>query len=149
MNIDKYYLDIATTVAARSSCLKKHYGAVVVKNNEIISTGYNGPPRGEAHCDHCTKFGNDKDIKEYGSCPAVHAEQNAIISAARRDMIGSTLYLAGIVPNTGECIIAEPCEICLRLIKNSGIDRVVNADGTLFQRDDAGILRRVNKWGTL
>ena len=143
MDLDKYYLSIAAAVAARSSCLKKHYGAVIVKNNEVLSSGYNGPPRGEDHCTYCTKVGEDKDIGEYSTCPAVHAEQNAIISAARRDMIGSTLYLAGYRPTSGEIVTAEPCEICLRLIKNSGIDRVVNANGTLYQRDDNGILRRV------
>ena len=143
MTIDKYYLNIAEVVASRSSCLKKHYGAVIVKNNEVLSSGYNGPPRGEEHCTCCTKVGDDKDLGEYSTCPAVHAEQNAIISAARRDMIGSILYLAGYRSDTYEAVAAEPCEICLRLIKNSGIDRVVNANGTLYRRDGTGILRRV------
>ena len=92
---DEYYLQIADAVSIKSKCLKKHYGAIIVKNNEIISTGFNGPARGEDHCAKCTKVGSDKDIVEYSSCPAIHAEQNAIISASRQEMLGSTLYLSG------------------------------------------------------
>ena len=75
---DEYYLQIADAVSIKSKCLKKHYGAIIVKNNEIISTGFNGPARGEDHCVKCTKVGSDKDMIEYSSCPAIHAEMNCI-----------------------------------------------------------------------
>lgn len=125
MDKQEYYLGIASAVAAKSTCLKKHYGAVIVKNNEIIATGYNGPPRGEKHCAECTKSGCGKDMEEYMTCPAVHAEMNAIISAARRDMIDSDLYLSGIDAVSQKEIDPKPCKICERLIKNAGIARVI------------------------
>lgn len=138
---DKYYLDIALAVAARSSCLKKKYGAVIVNNDIIISTGYNGPARGEPHCKVCTKIDCDKDITEYLSCKSVHAEQNAIIAAARVDMMGGILYLAG-VDAEGNEVAAEPCEICLRLIKNSGIEKVINKNGVLYARDNNLLIKQ-------
>ena len=145
---DEYYLQIADAVSIKSKCLKKHYGAIIVKNNEIISTGFNGPARGEAHCTKCTKVGSDKDVVEYSSCPAIHAEQNAIISASRQEMLGSVLYLSGrdvsgSIDEIGLPIAARPCEICLRLIKNAGIEKVVNKNGVIYQRDSEGILREV------
>lgn len=128
LNKDHYYLSIALAVAARSTCLRKRYGAVIVKNDEIIATGYNGAPRGEPNC--CDTGICARREYSHGEgylvCPAVHAEQNAIISASRNDMIGSTLYLACIdTPNP------KPCEICRRMIKNSGITRVVTAEGEI------------------
>ena len=145
---DEYYLQIADAVSIKSKCLKKHYGAIIVKNNEIISTGFNGPARGEAHCTKCTKVGSDKDVVEYSSCPAIHAEQNAIISASRQEMLGSVLYLSGrdvsgSIDEIGLPIAARPCEICLRLIKNAGIEKVINKSGVIYQRDSKGILREV------
>ena len=145
---DEYYLQIADAVSIKSKCLKKHYGAIIVKNNEIISTGFNGPARGEAHCTKCTKVGSDKDVVEYSSCPAIHAEQNAIISASRQEMLGSVLYLSGrdvsgTIEEIGLPIAARPCEICLRLIKNAGIEKVINKNGVIYQRDSEGILREV------
>ena len=145
---DEYYLQIADAVSIKSKCLKKHYGAIIVKNNELISTGFNGPARGEAHCTKCTKVGSDKDVVEYSSCPAIHAEQNAIISASRQEMLGSTLYLSGrdvsgSIDEIGLPIVARPCEICLRLIKNAGIEKVINKNGVIYQRDSEGILREV------
>ena len=145
---DEYYLQIADAVSIKSKCLKKHYGAIIVKNNEIISTGFNGPARGEDHCVKCTKVGSDKDIVEYSSCPAIHAEQNAIISASRQEMLGSVLYLSGrdvsgSIDEIGLPIAARPCEICIRLIKNAGIDKVINKSGVIYQRDSEGILREV------
>ena len=145
---DEYYLQIADAVSIKSKCLKKHYGAIIVKNNEIISTGFNGPARGEDHCLKCTKVGSDKDIIEYSSCPAIHAEMNCIISASRQEMLGSTLYLSGrdvsgSIDEIGLPIAARPCEICLRLIKNAGIDKVINKSGVIYQRDSEGILREV------
>ena len=145
---DEYYLQIADAVSIKSKCLKKHYGAIIVKNNELISTGFNGPARGEAHCTKCTKVGSDKDVVEYSSCPAIHAEQNAIISASRQEMLGSVLYLSGrdvsgTIEEIGLPIAARPCEICLRLIKNAGIEKVINKNGVIYQRDSEGILREV------
>ena len=143
MTKDEYYLGIALAVAKKSTCLKKQYGAVIVKNDEIVSTGYNGPVRGEPHCTKCTKVSCDKDMLEYSSCPACHAEMNCIISASRDEMLGATLYLAGYITYTGEeNLNVEPCEICLRLIKNAGIDRVVTNNGVLYIRDSNGILRK-------
>lgn len=125
-----YYLSIAREVAARSTCIRRQYGAVIVREDEIISTGYNGAPRGEANCcdtGECWREAhNIPHGQQYEKCVAVHAEMNAIISAARRDMIGGTLYLVGFDGDTP--IRAEPCEICRRLIKNAGIGAVVVRD---------------------
>ena len=145
---DEYYLQIADAVSLKSKCLKKHYGAIIVKNNEIISTGFNGPARGEDHCVKCTKVGSDKDMIEYSRCPAIHAEMNCIISASRQEMLGSVLYLSGrdvsgAIDEIGLPIAARPCEICLRLIKNAGIDKVINKNGVIYQRDSKGILKEV------
>ena len=144
MTKNEYYLDFALTVAKKSTCLKKHYGAVIVNNDEIVSTGFNGPARNEPHCETCTKKQGNGDMDEYCSCPAIHAEMNAIISAARRDMVGADIYLAGFdVRTNDEHKEAWPCEICLRLIKNSGINRIINRTGIIYQRDEkTGILDR-------
>ena len=144
-SLDEYYLDIAKAVSERSTCLKKHYGAVVVSDGQIISTGYNNPPRGEAHCAVCTKCDNGKDMATFETCPAVHAEMNTLLSASRKDMIGADLYLAGYDVKTGEAVEcpAWPCEICLRLIKNAGINRIINSKGVIFMRSDDGILRQI------
>lgn len=143
MTKDEYYLGIALAVAKKSACLKKQHGAVIVKNDEIVSTGYNGNCRGEPHCLTCTKVKINKDEAEYLTCKSVHAEMNAIISASRNEMLGATLYLAGYITSTGEeNLNVEPCEICLRLIKNAGIDKVVTVNGVIYQRDSQGILRR-------
>ena len=143
MTKDEYYLGIALAVAKKSTCLKKQYGAVIVKNDTILSTGYNGNCRGEPHCVKCSKIACNKDEAEYSTCKSVHAEMNAIISASRNEMLGATLYLAGYISSTGEeNLNVEPCEICLRLIKNAGIDRVVTNNGVLYIRDSNGILRK-------
>ena len=143
MTKDEYYLGIALAVAKKSACLKKQYGAVIVKNDEIVSTGYNGNCRGEPHCIKCSKIDCNKDEAEYSTCKSVHAEMNAIISASRNEMLGATLYLAGYITSTGEeNLNVEPCEICLRLIKNAGIDRVVTNNGVLYIRDSNSILRK-------
>ena len=145
MTKDEYYLGIALAVAKKSNCLKKQYGAVLVKNDQVLATGYNGPVRGEPHCTKCTKVSCDKDMLEYSSCPACHAEMNCIISVSRDEMLGATLYLAGYITSTGEeNLNVEPCEICLRLIKNAGIDRVVTNNGVLYIRDSNGILKKYN-----
>jgi dCMP deaminase len=110
-------------VAQRSTCIRRQYGAVIVKNDEIIATGYNGSPRGEENCcdrGQCWREANNIPHGErYEACRSVHAEQNAIISASRSDLIGSTMYLVGF--ENGKPIQAIPCDICARLIKNAGI----------------------------
>jgi dCMP deaminase len=145
--LDEYYIEIAKAVSLRSICSKKHYGAVIVKNGTILSTGYNGTPRGEDHCGYCTKASGNGDMQEYLSCPAVHAEMNAIISASRNDMLGADLYLAGYDVKTGVPIECEawPCEICLRLIKNAGIERIINNKGVIYMRSDDGILYQIKE----
>lgn len=133
--IDKhtYYLNIAKHVAKRGTCLRTNYGAVIVKNDEIISTGYTGAPRGEPNCNEigkCVRIEqNIPSGQRYELCKSVHAEMNAIISASRRDMCGATLYLYGWdVQNNCEKIGPKPCTICERLIKNAGINCVITFD---------------------
>lgn len=127
---DDYYLGIAEAVAKRSTCIRRQYGAVIVKNDEIISTGYNGAPRNMDNCinlQYCYRETNNiPHGKEYESCVAVHAEQNAIISASRRDMIGSTLYLVGFdMSGRLDATDVAPCKICEKMIINAGIERIV------------------------
>ena len=133
--IDKenYYLDIAETVLERSTCLRRCYGAIIVKNDEIVSTGYNGAPRGRKNCmdlGYCTREAmNIPSGERYELCRSVHAEMNAIISAARRDTLGSTMYLAG-RQASGELLRhATSCSMCRRLIINAGIERMVIRTG--------------------
>ena len=130
--IDKenYYLDIAGTVLERSTCLRRRYGAIIVKHDEIISTGYNGAPRGRKNCmdlGYCTRAAmNIPSGERYELCRSVHAEANAIISAARSEVLGATLYMVCKDPKTGELIPGSTsCSMCRRLIINAGIGRVV------------------------
>ena len=134
--IDKenYYLDIAETVLERSTCLRRCYGAIIVKNDEIVSTGYNGAPRGRKNCidlGYCTREAmNIPSGERYELCRSVHAEMNAIISAARRYTLGATLYLAGREAATGELLRhATSCSMCRRHIINAGIERVIIRTG--------------------
>ena len=125
-----YYLDIADSVLERSTCLRRKYGAIIVRNDEIISTGYNGAPRGRRNCSdlgHCTRETlRIPSGERYELCRSVHAEANAIISASRRDMIGASIYLVGRDARTGELLHdAMSCSMCKRQIINAGIDRVV------------------------
>lgn len=123
---DNYYLEIAKAVSLRSTCLRRQYGAVIVKDDRIISTGYNGSSRGEKNCCDegvCWREANGIPHGErYEMCVAVHAEDNAI-SQAGRDAIGATLYLAGF--EDGKVIDAFPCLMCERKIRNAGISTVV------------------------
>lgn len=126
---DMYYLGIAETVLERSTCLRRMYGAIVVNHDETVSTGYNGSARGEKNCldlGYCERerLGVAKG-ERYELCVAVHAEQNAIISASRKEMLGGTLYIVGKEVSTGAYANPAPCLICMRMIKNSGISRVV------------------------
>ena len=127
---ENYYLDIAETVLERATCLRRVYGAIIVNNDEIISTGYNGAPRGRANCvdlGYCSREALRVPRGErYELCRSVHAEANAIISASRRDMVGGTLYLVGRDAQTGELLgDATSCSMCRRLIINAGLERVV------------------------
>ena len=132
MSKTEHYLEIALVVSKRSTCLKRHYGAVIVNNDEIISTGYNGNPRGEDNCcdrGTCKRMDVPSNSGDYSDCFSVHAEQNAMISASRNEMIGSTIYLAGeMFANDSwiEIENAEPCPICFRMIKNSGIKTIIS-----------------------
>lgn len=128
-----YYLDIAQTVAERSTCLRKSFGSIIVKNDTIISTGYNGAPRGRKNCsDLCMCMRDELNIprgERYELCRSVHAEANAIIAAPRDQMLGSTLYLScidskegGLVPGTSSCMM------CKKLVINAGIEKVVIRD---------------------
>ena len=128
---ENYYLDIAETVLRRATCLRRVYGAIIVKNDEIISTGYNGAPRGRKNCSdlgYCTKKKLLPDQRHggYDACRAVHSEQNAIISAARKDMIGSIMYLVGKRTDNSQYEEgAMSCQTCRKLIINAGIEKVV------------------------
>ena len=133
--IDKenYYLDIAETVLERSTCLRRCYGAIIVKNDEIVSTGYNGAPRGRKNCmdmGYCAREAmNVPSGERYELCRSVHAEANAIISAARRDTIGATIYMACIDPASGKLIPdSSSCSMCRRLIINAGVERIIIRD---------------------
>ena len=131
---ENYDLDIAETVLERATCLRRVYGAIIVTNDEIISTGYNGAPRGRANCSglgYCSREALRVPRGErYELCRSVHAEANAIISAARRDMVGGTLYLAGKDALTGEILSdATSCAMCRRMIINAGLEKVVIRTG--------------------
>ena len=128
-----YYLDIADTVAARSTCLRRRYGAVIVNHDQIVSTGYVGAPRGRQNCcDLGTCVREQLKIprgERYELCRSVHAEMNAVISASRDQMIGGTLYLVGREVTTGEYVKnSVSCSLCKRVIINSGIERVIIRD---------------------
>lgn len=125
-----YYLDIAETVLERGTCLRRKFGAIIVHNDEIVSTGYTGAARGLANCvdlGYCTREKlNVPRGQRYELCRSVHAEANAIISASRKDMIGSTIYLACHDAKTNELFgDVEPCSMCKRLIINAGIETVI------------------------
>ena len=120
-----YYLDIAESVMTRGTCLRRNYGAIIVKNDQIISTGYVGAPRGRKNCSdmgYCVREKLQVPRGErYELCRSVHAEANAIISASRSEMIGSTLYLAGTDAKTGKYVAeAMCCSMCKRMVINAG-----------------------------
>ena len=141
-----YYLDLADVVSQRGTCLRKRYGAVIVKNDEVISTGYVGAPRGRKNCSdlgYCIRQKmNIPRGERYELCRSVHAEANAIISASRDKMIHSTLYLSGREMETGEYVKqASCCSMCKRMVINAGIDRVVVRDSDSEYR-----IIDVNEW---
>lgn len=143
---ENYYLDIAETVLERSTCLRLHYGAIIVRADEIISTGYNGAPRGRKNC--CDVGGCTREIlnipsgERYELCRSVHAEANAIISAARSETIGATLYLACKDAKTNELVGGRSsCSMCRRLIINAGIEKVV-----IRETKEKYTVVNVNEW---
>lgn len=128
-----YYLDIAETVLARSTCLRKQYGAIIVNNDEIISTGYTGAPRGRKNCSDLGRcIRQELNIprgERYEVCRSVHAEANAIISAPRNEMLGATLYLCGKEVSSGAYVEnSNSCSMCKRMIINAGIKTVIIRD---------------------
>ena len=140
--IDKinYYLDIAEATLERATCLRKKWGAVIVKNDEIISTGYNGAPRGRKNCTdlgYCIREQlNIPRGERYELCRSVHAEQNAIISATRKDMIGSTMYIVGKDVKTCDYVEnSSSCSMCKRAVINAGIEKVIVRDSKTKYRE--------------
>lgn len=130
---ENYYLDIAQTVAERSTCLRKKYGAIIVKNDVIVSTGYNGAPRGRKNCSDLQVCMRDKlNIprgERYEMCRSVHSEANAIIAAPREQMLGSTLYMVCVSPEDGSLVAGtNSCMMCKRMIINAGIEKVIIRD---------------------
>ncbi len=130
---DEYYLNIASEVSQRSTCLRRKYGAVIVQSDQILSTGYCGAPRGTVNCidiNFCLREErNAKPGEHYEWCRSVHAEQNAILHSNRFDMLNSKLYLVGIDVKTGMTMTnAKPCKLCIRMIINSGIAQVITYD---------------------
>ncbi len=143
---ENYYLDIAETVAERSTCIRKKYGAIIVKNDVILSTGYNGAPRGRKNCNELGQCMRDKlNIprgERYEMCRSIHSEANAIINAARDQMLGATLYMACIDPNDHSLVAGtSSCMMCKRMIINAGIERVIIRDTVTDYR-----IVEVNDW---
>jgi dCMP deaminase len=133
-----YYLNIALDVASRGTCLRRNYGAVIVKDDAIVSTGYSGAARGLPNC--CDLGVCEREIRNvppgerYELCRSVHAEMNAIVNAGRDKTLGATLYLAGYDVKSGELVDAEPCFLCKRIILNAGIYKVIcrSQDGSFW-----------------
>ena len=144
---DEYYIGIADAVLKRSTCLRRHYGAVLVKNDEIVATGYNGAPRGEMNCcdrEYCEREAQGVAKGErYELCVAIHAEDNAITSAGRDKANGGTLYIVG--RNSSDNTYASPCPcmMCRRKIVNAGIKRVVG----LFNNNGVTSIREIDVSG--
>ena len=142
-----YYLDIAETVASRGTCLRRNFGAIIVKNDQIVSTGYVGAPRGRENCSelgYCTRSKlNVPRGERYELCRSVHAEMNAIIHASREQMLGATLYLVGKEYDTGEYVRnACPCSMCTRLIINAGISTVIIRD----DKEEFRVINVADEW---
>lgn len=136
----EYYLGIAEAVSKRSTCLRRKYGAVIVNHDEIVSTGYNGAPRGEANCcDTGICVREEMNIpkgERYELCVGVHAEQNAMLSASRKEMEGARIYIVGTEAD-GSYADPNPCLICARMLKNSGVEQFIGrgTDGNIIAKD--------------
>ena len=128
-----YYLDLAEVVSRRSTCLRRHFGAVIVNNDQVISTGYVGAPRGRQNCSDLGRcIRQEMNVprgERYELCRSVHAEQNAIIHASREAMLGATMYMTGIEVDSGDYVKnANSCSLCKRMIINAGIDQLIVRD---------------------
>ena len=156
-NKTKYFLDIALSVAARSTCLRRKFGAVIVNGNTIVGTGYNGNAKGVINCYEVGCIKNEKELPQnraYELCPAVHAEENAIINSNRSDRIGATLYIAGF-DSDGNYAKAVPCKRCKRKIINSELSEIILLDSNgqqvridvkdFIQEDTAWYIRELDK----
>ena len=138
---DEYFLNIALEVGKRSTCLRRRYGAIIVKDNIIISTGYNGSPRGEANCIETGLCERERlhvpKGERYELCVAVHGEQNAIINADPLKMQGATIYVVGINVADGSFASGAPCLLCRRMIKNAQISKVIyrETNGEIVSRN--------------
>ena len=130
----EYFLKMAEAVSLRSTCTRRQVGCVIVNQDyEAVATGYNGAPRGDENCCDVGSCWRDRHNiphgEQYEKCVAVHAEANAIISASRNEMLGSTIYLYGFEGFDKPIENPVPCIMCTRLIKIAGIDRVINQQG--------------------
>lgn len=131
---DEYYLEIAKAIGLRSPCLRKKFGAIIVKNDSVVATGYNGPPRGGVNCFDIGCVREELDMEHYAAydatCPAVHAEENAIVNAARNGVkvIDGVLYIQGVSPDDNSLVESRPCHRCRRALINAGITQVVTRD---------------------
>ena len=131
---DEYYLEIAKSIGLRSSCMRKKFGAIVVRNDTIVTTGYNGPPRGGVNCYDVGCIRDELNVPHYAAyddtCPAVHAEENCLVNAARNGakVLGGVLYIQGVSPNDGSLVESRPCHRCRRALINAGINEVVTRD---------------------
>ncbi|MFQ5906933.1 MAG: cytidine/deoxycytidylate deaminase family protein [bacterium] len=138
---EEYYLEIAREVARRGTCLRRNFGAVIVSNDQIVSTGYTGAPRGAPNCIDLERCPREEAAiprgERYELCRSVHAEMNAVIHASRTMMVGATLYLAGIDASVGSPVQdTVPCRLCRRVIINAGIETVVALDGDRIVKHD-------------
>jgi len=151
MSKDMYYLNIAKDVSKRGTCLRRNFGAVIVNNDAIVSTGYTGAPRGTTSSLDAGWCWREKHKippgERYELCRSVHAEMNAIIHAGRDKCLGGTLYLCGIDAKTGEITGHEPCLMCTKMIINAGLKRVVvlKSDNDYVSFDNAEMTRRFEK----
>ena len=141
------YLKIAKTVSERSTCMRRHYGAIIVSDDGVISTGYNGSARGEENCcdeGKCERMEqNIPHGEKYELCKSLHSEMNAIVEAGRHRCKGATLYLYGEDAATGETEEdMHPCKICMRLIKNVGIKKVIIGSPERYRVLDYNSARR-------
>ncbi len=140
----EYFLDIAKAVGRRATCLRRRYGAIIVKDSIIISTGYNGAPRGEANCIDTGLCERERlhvpKGQNYELCVAVHAEQNAIINADPIRMQGATIYIVGFNAD-GTLASGKPCLLCRRMLRNAQLAKVVylETDGSIVKCSPAEI----------
>lgn len=141
---DEYYLGISHAVCLRSPCIRRQFGAIIVVNDVVVSSGYNGPARGVVNCSEVGCLKDELGIPAYSGyefCPGVHAEENAVVNAARHgaSVLGGTLYLSGRTYTDGSLAEARPCDRCKRILINSGIKKVVSRkrDGSIARVDVA------------